>query len=432
MTDSFKLAEHLKVMHTLENKGFEAFLVGGCVRDRLLGRQSKDYDVTTDATPDQVRAIFPKTVPVGAKFGVVVVVMDGVQIEVATYRADGAYTDGRRPDEVTYSKTAKDDVVRRDFTMNGLLKTALGDVIDYVGGQEDIKNKIIRAIGNPDARFAEDALRMMRAVRFAAQLGFTIEEKTLEAIKGNARLLAVISRERIAMELFRMLSAPEPLKGIVPFITTGLYRFALPQSFAEHTDGTRNIQRFGMFKANKDAMLGMAMLFADVCDHYCEGLANYLKLSNVQCDELVYMKHHVTRFRQHLTGAYRMTEAAIKRELRKPGVELALEIMTQDEVMGKTNFGVEALMTFVLKIKAYTPEQIKPMPLVTGKDLIDAGIPPGPIFTEILFDVESHQLNDVWTTKEEAMKFVIERVYQDTLKEWVYMGLSTAEVRELE
>jgi tRNA nucleotidyltransferase/poly(A) polymerase len=447
MTDQFHKAEHAKVMHTLEHHGFEAFLVGGCVRDQLLRRQSKDFDVTTNATPDQVRAIFPKTIPVGAKFGVVVVVMDGVQIEVATYRADGAYTDGRRPDEVTYSETAKDDVVRRDFTMNGLLMDARGEITDYVGGRGDIDLGVIRAIGDPHKRFAEDALRMMRAVRFAAQLGFKIEVRTEEAIEGNARLLGVISRERIAMELFKILSAPFPLKGIVPFIATGLYRYALPQGFVDHVNMTRTIQRFGMFEANKDAMLGMAMLFADIDAHFCgdavdpeadlkkpkrENLADYLKLSNGQKDELAYMKYHVLCFGQHLTGAYPLTEASLKRRLRQPGVELALEIMTQDEVMGKSSYGVEALMAFVLKVKAYTPEQIKPAPLATGKDLIDAGIPAGPIFTSILFDIESHQLNGVWTTKEQAMQFVRERTYQDTLKQWNYMGLSTAEVRELE
>src|SRR5271155_2045756 len=133
-TKPFQIASHVKVMHTLENKGFEAFLVGGCVRDRILGRQSKDFDVTTDATPDQINAIFPHTIPVGAKFGVTVVVMDGVQVEVATYRADGVYSDARRPDNVTYSRSAKEDVVRRDFTMNGLLMNSNGDITDYVGG----------------------------------------------------------------------------------------------------------------------------------------------------------------------------------------------------------------------------------------------------------------------------------------------------------
>jgi len=432
MTEPFQIAAHVKVMHRLEHKGFEAFLVGGCVRDRLLRRGSKDFDVTTDATPDQVRAIFTHTIPVGAKFGVVVVVMDGVQVEVATYRADGAYSDGRRPDEVQYSRSAKEDVVRRDFTMNGLLMNSNGDIIDHVAGQADIDRGIIRAIGDPNVRFAEDGLRMLRAVRFAAQLGFEIEVRTQEAIANNARLLAVISRERVAAELFKTLSAPFPLKGIVPFISTGLFRFALPGTFADHTNMTRTIQRFGTFQANKDVMLGMGMFLADVADYAVENLALYLKLSNEQQDEFVYMKMHVTAFRKHLTGEYRMSEASLKRTLRKPGVALALEILMQDEVLGITSFGIEALMAFVSKVKAYKPEEIKPVPLITGKDLIDAGIPAGPIFTDILFDVESHQLNGVFTTKEQAMTFVRERTYQDTLKKWNYMGLSTAEVRELE
>jgi poly(A) polymerase len=432
MTEPYQIASHVKVMHRLENKGFEAFLVGGCVRDRILHRQSKDFDVTTDATPDQVRAIFTHTIPVGAKFGVVVVVMDGVQVEVATYRADGAYTDGRRPDEVTYSRSAKEDVVRRDFTMNGLLLNSNGDITDHVGGQADIERKVIRAIGDANVRFAEDALRMMRALRFAAQLGFDIEKNTLEAITANARLLSVISRERIAMELFKLLSAPEPLKGIIPFITTGLYRFALPKVFENYANMLYVIQRFGTFTANKDAILGMAMLFADTGEFAHKELADYLKFSNDQKVEILSCGYHVSRFRSHLSGGYAMPEAAIKRQLREPGLALALEIMTQDEVMGKTSFGFEALMAFVLKIKAYKPEEITPTPLVTGKDLIAAGIPAGPIFTSILFDLESFQLSGVFTTKEQGLEFVRERVYTDEDKHWVYAGLTPREVRELE
>lgn len=428
---TFQIAAHVKVMHRLEHKGFQAFLVGGCVRDRILHRGAKDFDVTTDALPEQVQAIFSHTIPVGAKFGVVVVVMDGVQVEVATYRADGAYSDGRRPDEVKYSLSAKEDVIRRDFTMNGLLLNSLGDIVDYVGGQQDIEKRVIRAIGDPNVRFAEDALRMMRACRFAAQLGFEIEPATRLAITANARLLAVISRERIAMELFKMLASPEPLKGLLPFIQTGLYRFALPKVFENYINMLYTLQRFDMFNTNKDAMLGMAMLFADIGQFAHEELADNLKLSNSQKDELIYCGHHVGRFRQHMGGSF-MPEAMIKRALREPGIALALEIMTQDEVMGKTSFGIEALMAFVLKVRAYKPEEIKPVPLVTGKDLIDAGIPPSNLYSMLLFDLESFQLNGVFTTKEQAMDYVRERVYQDEDKHWVYAGLTPREVQELE
>ena len=462
-----------KVMEALRRAGHEAYLVGGCVRDILLQRQPKDYDVTTNALPEQVQALFPHTIPVGAKFGVVVVMVGEEQIEVATYRADGDYSDGRRPDTVEYGKSAEDDVTRRDFTINGLLSTGEVDmesytvysqtvsdryvtvggktygIIDYVQGYADIERRVIRAIGDPNKRFEEDALRMIRAVRFAAQLGFEIEVRTLEAIERNAPLLKNVSRERIAMELFKLFSAPFPVKGIVPFITTGLFRYALPERFPQHVDMLRTIQRFGMFEANKDPMLGMAMFFADIDDYFCgdavdpeekpeaaakkpEKLADYLKLSNEQKDELAYMKYHVGSFRSHLAGAYKLTEAGIKRALRQPGIALALEIMTQDELMGLTSIGIEALMSFVLKVKAYKPEEIKPMPLVTGKDLIAAGIPAGPIYTGILFDIESYQLNGIFTTKEQGMDFVRARVYQDEDKQWVYTGLTPREAREIE
>lgn len=440
-------ARAMSIIRKLQANGFEAFLVGGCVRDIVLGRDPKDFDITTNALPQHVAAIFPNTIPVGAKFGVTVVLVDQEQFEVATYRADGAYTDGRRPDTVEYGKTAQDDVERRDFTMNGLLLTPPMDfavagvtqesnkmfdgygIVDHVGGLEDIEDRIIRAIGDPTKRFEEDALRMIRAVRFAAQLGFEIDEETLEAIESNAPLLKKISAERIAAELFKMFAAPSPLKGLIPFITTGMYRYCLPDekyAFDKHVDMLFMIRRFGMFSTNKDPMLGMAMFFADVESHADVHLAQFLKLSNEQQQELIYMKAHVITFRIHLSGPREMSEAALKRTCRQPGMQLALEIMTQNELMGKTSFGLAAIMAFVTKMQSYTPEEIKPVPLVTGKDLIDMGIPPGPIFTSILYDIESGQLNGV-LDRQSALEFVRARVYQDDRKEWVYSGLSTQE-----
>jgi poly(A) polymerase len=419
-----------QVIRTLQSKGYEAFLVGGCVRDLLLGRTPKDCDVTTNAVPEKVQEIFPNTIPVGAKFGVVVVMQDTVQVEVATYRADGNYTDGRRPDAVYYSKTAREDIVRRDFTMNGLLLTppmdfAMPDVkvgewelfdgdaiVDFVGGREDIENKLIRAIGDANKRFEEDGLRMLRAVRFAAQLGFEIEEKTLEAIERNAPLLKQISQERVAAELFKMFSAPYPLKGLVPFITTGLYRYCLPDEFATHANLIYMIQRFGMFDANKDPMLGMAMFFSDVGSHADLRLAKHLKLSTEQVQAFVCMNSLILTFRHHLSGVDRLSEASLKRSCRQPGLEYALEIMTQDEVMGKTRLGLEAVMGFVLKVKAYKPEDIRPVPIVTGHDLIDMGLKPGPHFAEILFAVETCQLNGTLTRKD-ALLLIQKSVYED-------------------
>ena len=426
MTEKFQLAPHIKVMRHLEDKGFETYLVGGTVRDQVLGRTPKDYDVTTNALPEQVQALFSKTVTVGAKFGVVIVVQDGEQIEVATYRADGAYTDGRRPDTVSYSKTAKDDVVRRDFTMNGLLWELDGDYdegsqgcIDYVGGLQDIKDRVIRCIGDPNVRFAEDALRMLRALRFAAQLDFTIEEKTLAAIAENAALLRVISRERVAAELYKIFSSSKPLNGLIPFITTGLYQYALPEEFATHANMVYMLQRFGNFQATNDPKLGMGMFFADIGSHADKRMAEYLKFSNAEANEYIYLNSHLITFRWHLKKTLILSEADLKRKCRLPGLSLALEILPQDELMGKTNFGIEAVMDLVLKIRAYKPEDIKPPPLVTGADLIQMGLTPGPTFTEILDEIETLQLNGE-IDRETALKRIQEKyvlVTRETLTE---------------
>jgi poly(A) polymerase len=207
------------VMRTLTEAGFQAFLVGGCVRDRVMGETPKDFDVTTDATPEQVMALFDYTIPVGISFGVVRIlvkadptdsIVDASEIEVATFRADGEYTDGRRPDTVSFSSTVQDDVSRRDFTINGLVMNAAGEVKDFVGGLEDVQNQQIRCIGDPAKRFNEDSLRMLRAVRFAARFDFKIEANTLAAITERADTLSRVSQERITDELLKMFGGPRP------------------------------------------------------------------------------------------------------------------------------------------------------------------------------------------------------------------------------
>ncbi len=195
------------ICDTLQNAGFQAFLVGGCVRDILLGREPADYDVATSATPDQVLELFPDGLTVGAQFGVILVARDGIKIEVATFRSDLGYSDGRRPDQVVYASSAEEDVKRRDFTINGLvMQHNTGKVLDYVDGQADLRAGIIRAIGQPDRRFAEDKLRMLRALRFAARFGFEIEHGTFRAIRKHAREIGQVSAERIREELTKLLT----------------------------------------------------------------------------------------------------------------------------------------------------------------------------------------------------------------------------------
>jgi len=195
------------ICETLRRSGFQAFLVGGCVRDLLLGREPADYDVATDATPEQVMGLFPEHVAVGAQFGVILIPRDELKVEVATFRSDVGYSDGRHPDRVIFSKTAQDDVQRRDFTINGLLmRHDTGEVLDYVSGQADLKARVIRAIGDPDRRFTEDKLRMLRAVRFAARFGFEIENDTFRAIRRHVKEIGQVSAERLRDELSKMLT----------------------------------------------------------------------------------------------------------------------------------------------------------------------------------------------------------------------------------
>ncbi len=232
-------------MQTLRQRGFQAYWVGGCVRDLLLGRDPKDYDVATDATPEQVMGIFPETYAVGAQFGVVLVpvpetdpsidVSAGAsskahEVEVATFRSDVGYSDGRHPDEVRFSRDPREDVARRDFTINGMLLDPLsGEVLDFVGGRKDLEAGIIRTIGDPEQRFGEDKLRMLRAVRFAARFGYSIEPATLAAMRKLAEQIQVVSRERVRDELTRMLTEGHARRAFLLLDESGLLRPVLPE-----------------------------------------------------------------------------------------------------------------------------------------------------------------------------------------------------------
>lgn len=414
----------LTVIRKLQANGFEAFLVGGCVRDMILGDEPKDFDVTTNALPAQVIALFEKTLPVGASFGVVIVVIDGEQIEVATYRKDGVYSDGRRPDTVEYGKTAKEDVERRDFTMNGLLLTTPMDfpvvgattesvkmfdgygIADFVGGMEDIDARVIRCIGDPNKRFTEDALRMMRAVRFAAKLGFDIEAETMKAITANAPKMVNISRERVAMELFKLLTAPFPVKGIAPLFASGLAAQIFPREFMDSILLGRTLQRFAAFPT-KDPVLAMAMFLADAKANLPIVVCQALKLSNDDKEKIVTGLLYVPSIQKK--QKYNFTPAAVKRMMRQPGIDIALDIAVQDECIGVTSIGHEALMSTVMDFRKLEQDEIYPKPLVTGDDLIAAGYKPSKAFRDILYAVETEQLDGKLTTHDQALQraFVI-------------------------
>ncbi|MGH8100286.1 MAG: CCA tRNA nucleotidyltransferase, partial [Chthoniobacterales bacterium] len=218
------------ICDTLQRNGHQALLVGGCVRDLLLGREPADYDVTTDATPERVMELFPESIAVGAQFGVVLVPREGLKVEVATFRSDVGYSDGRHPDSVVYSQTPEEDAQRRDFTINGLLmRHDTGEILDFVDGQADLQAGVIRAIGDPDRRFAEDKLRMLRAVRFAARFGFEIEHKTFTAIRRHAGAVTDVSAERLRDELTKLLTEGAARTGFELLEKAWLLSIVLPE-----------------------------------------------------------------------------------------------------------------------------------------------------------------------------------------------------------
>ena len=431
------------VMNTLHKAGFEAYLVGGCVRDSLLNRGVSDYDVTTNASPEQVTFLFEKTVQVGAKFGVVVVVDNGVETEVATYRADGNYSDGRRPDEIHYSSSAKEDVIRRDFTMNGLLmvneahtrvlpEDALLEfisndavVLDYVGGLVDIQNKVIRCIGDPNKRFEEDALRMLRAARFTAQLGFEIESGTLNAIVADADSIKSVSKERVSIELKKLTTSKYAVKGLTVLVTSGLFRRIFPVSFVEKVNTARMLERFAQ-NHTSDPTEGLAMLLADCNDRdaVAEAIDNF-KLSREESDTL----RDATYFRPSVGFLQGMDEGNVRLFARTNGlVPYGVNLFAQDLGLAMyRNVGLESGMDNVLKLRSYTHEDLYPTPFVTGKDLIEMGFKPGPLFTKVLKAVEFGQLNGDLTTREQALGFA---KFEAGVQETVAFVKSEAEERD--
>ena len=445
-----------RIARRLHALGHAAYFAGGCVRDMLLGVAPKDFDVATDATPDLVQAAFPRTEAVGAHFGVVLVIdkverADGeaerIATEVATFRHDGAYSDGRRPDEVRFSGDPREDVLRRDFSINGLLLDALrfdaGDqladcVLDYVGGQSDLAAKLVRAIGDPKLRFAEDKLRMLRAVRFAARLEFTIEPRTMHAIRAQAAEIAAVSAERVRDELTRILTEGHARRGFELLEETGLLAQVLPeiarmkgvqQPPQYHPEGdvwTHTMMLLEHLDRGSSATLAWGMLLHDVGKpatftppdpakpgdrirfngHVEVGVAvartilNRLRFSNEDAAQiLALVKHHM-----QFGDVMKMKQSTLKRFLRLPkfAEHLALHYADAASAHGDLSLYEYAKRKF----EELGEEQIRPPLLLTGEDLIAAGYKPGPGFRQMLTLAEDAQLEGTITTREEALELV--------------------------
>ena len=436
------------IVQTLRQHGFQAYLVGGCVRDLLLGREPKDYDVATNATPEQVMAIFSETYAVGAQFGVVLVPVPeqpelgngelisskSRTVEVATFRSDLGYSDGRHPDEVHFSADPREDVARRDFTINGMmLDPVSGEVLDFVGGRKDLDAKIIRAIGDPERRFQEDKLRMLRAVRFAARFGYTIEPATFSAIEKLAHEIHVVSRERVRDELTRMLTEGQAGRAFLLLDESGLLEQVLPEISAMkgvaqppqfHPEGDVFVHTLLLLENLPQpcpATLAWGALLHDVGKpptfrvapdrirfdghvdvgvKMAEEICRRLRFSGEDTEQIFALIDNHMRF-GHAT---RMKESTLKKFLRMPRFDEHLALHRADCL---ASHGDLATYEFAReKLAAIPPEKMRPSVLVNGDDLIAAGYPPGPRFREILTAVEDAQLEGRLPSGDDALEFV--------------------------
>ena len=459
----------LQVLETLRARGYEAYFAGGCVRDLLLGREPADYDVATNATPDVVLEMFPRTFAVGAHFGVVLVAPCGgagpleqsrgeegtgaKPVEVATFRSDLAYSDGRHPDAVRYTKTAEEDVRRRDFTINGLLLDPLRGgglseksfreprvlreaVIDYVGGVDDLDAGLVRAIGRPETRFEEDRLRMLRAVRFAARFEFAIEAETKRAIRSLSSKIHAVSCERIRDELTKVLTEGHARRAFELLDETGLLSEVLPeiarmkgveQPPQFHPEGDvwihtlmlleqlapgcsmtlawgallHDVGKPPTFKRAPDRIrfdghveVGVAM-GAEICRRF--------RFSNDETHQILALIENHMRF----MDAQRMKDSTLKRFFRLDRFEEHLALHRMDCMASN---GFLDHWNYVRERLASTPEEaVRPQPLITGRELIAAGYKPGAGFREMLCVAEDAQLEGTATTAEDALKLVRER-----------------------
>lgn len=433
----------ISIVRTLREKGYQAYLVGGCVRDLLLGREPADYDVATDATPDQVMRIFPETYAVGAQFGVLLVPVgrslsagrEGKTAEVATFRSDISYSDGRHPDAVRFSKSPQEDVQRRDFTINGLLLDPLTDeVLDFVGGRKDLETGIIRTIGDPELRFSEDKLRMLRAVRFAARFEYTIEPATFFAIQKLAPEIHRVSRERVRDELTKMLTEGHARPAFLLLDQSGQLLEVLPEIGA-----MKGVEQPPQFHPEGDVFVHTLLLLenlpqpcptslawgallhdvgkpptfrvapdrirfdghVDVGVKMAEEICRRLRFSNHDTEQILALIKNHMRF----AHVQQMKESTFKKFARMPRFEEHLELHRID---CQSSHGDLTSFNFTSeKMASLPPEAIRPAPLISGDDLIEAGYAPGPQFKEILGAVEDAQLEGRLHSKPAAMEFVV-------------------------
>ncbi|MGO9603217.1 MAG: CCA tRNA nucleotidyltransferase [Candidatus Binataceae bacterium] len=440
MTEARALAE--RVCRILREAGYQAYFVGGCVRDILLGREPADYDVATDATPDRVQQLFPHSLAVGAQFGVIVVTEnsvsgDSLQVEVATFRSDIGYSDGRHPDRVVYAKTPQEDVKRRDFTINALLlDPETNEILDFVGGRDDLRAGIIRAIGNAEDRFREDKLRMVRAVRFAARFHYAIEEATFAAIVKLAPEIHQVSAERIRDELTKLLTEGAARRGFELLDETRLLPELLPeiarmkgveQPPQFHPEGDvwiHTLLTIEKLPPKCQPTLAWGVLLhdvgkpptfkppsgpgdrirfdehAEVGTRMAEEICRRLRFSNEDTAQIAALVANHMRFKDVL----QMKPATLKRFVRLDRFDEHMQLHRLD--CSSSNGNLDNY-EFTRRFLAETPpEQVRPPRLLTGDDLVRLGYRPGPTFKAILEAIEEAQLDGTLQTREEAIRLL--------------------------
>jgi poly(A) polymerase len=427
-----------RLVERLRAAGHEALFAGGCVRDRLLGKEAHDIDIATSARPEEIQKLFPRTVAVGAQFGVIVVLEDGGEFQVATFRSDGAYRDGRHPESVAFTN-AEGDARRRDFTVNGLFFDPLTrQILDFVGGEADLRAGILRSIGDPHARFAEDKLRLIRCVRFAASLGFEIEAETWRALLERAPEITAVSAERIREELVKIFSHPSRVRGFDLLDQSGLLAILLPEVEALkgceqppdfHPEGDVFVHTrlmLSLLPEQVSTPLVFSVLFHDIgkpptflidetgrirfnghesiSASMTEKIFARLRFSNAETEATVVgVKNHMA-----FKDVQNMRIATLKRFLARPTIDDELELHRVD---CQGSHGLLDNYDFLLrKREEFSNEPLIPPPLITGRDLIAAGLQPGPHFKKLLDSAQALQLEGGLKTREDALAWLREEL----------------------
>jgi putative nucleotidyltransferase with HDIG domain len=426
----------VSIVRRLREAGYAAYLTGGCVRDLLLGNIPKDFDVATSARPDELLRLFPGAGQVGAHFGVVLVHEAGAQVEVATFRSDLDYHDGRHPDAVHFETDPRQDALRRDFTINALMMDPVsGEVLDFVNGRADLSSKLIRAIGDPERRFREDHLRLLRAVRFAARLKFEIEAETFAAIQRLAPSVQIVSAERVRDEIARILTEGSARRGFEMLDGARLLQEVLPEVAALkgvaqppefHPEGDVWTHTLIMLDGLRQPSITLAL---GVLLHDVGKPATFRVAERIRFDghvekgiEIARFLLNRLRFPNHviegveaLIGNHmkfmevpRMRESTLKRFLRQPDFEEHMELHRLDCL--SSHGGLENYEFVRRKQQEVPPEQLKPVPLLTGRELIAAGYRPGPMFGIVLREIEDAQLEGRISTAAEALQMAREKL----------------------